>query len=321
MSRELVFNEKTEHDFEVIEKHPCSTLLKEMGDDTPFIRITTGKDCYHKNYMEYLAICWYSHYGVVVSPHVIWYTILTELASHIKGNSHHYRKLFTDSDEKEDISVLTSDPVELPMELIHEQLVKRVPIDTDLFLPEFTTSTKSSKLASLAAFMDAVSPYYSYSMYLCEISKIRIDGNIDDWVKIRTSLNHILEHLDMAGNYIFEVKEIIALIIDSYDTANPDFWQNIFSLKRCGSGSQVEVEGWYKKLFINPDVHPGYVRNFPSQVSKINYKNLSTKKDYAMHHGLFGSSLNSELFLEPDFDYTIQEVDQKETKSNHIIKS
>ena len=69
------------------------------------VDVTVDGDFYHKNYMEYLENCYDRHYGYVISPDMVWYTLLSELAIHIKNNAEHYRDLFTDSDEKKEISV------------------------------------------------------------------------------------------------------------------------------------------------------------------------------------------------------------------------
>ena len=62
-------------------------------------------DLYHSSYLEYLSETYASHSGFVMSPDILWYTILCEIASHIKAHPETYRTLFTKSLVKEDILV------------------------------------------------------------------------------------------------------------------------------------------------------------------------------------------------------------------------
>ena len=140
---------------------------------------TTVRDCIfgtyrHVNYLSYLQKAWGNHYGIVISPDIFWHLILSEVSGHIKENSKHYKKLFTSSDKKVEISVPTFDPQLIDLNLIADELRYLVPTNIDLFLPEFTSTTASSSMAFMAAFADAMTPYYNYSMYMCGIPKIKI---------------------------------------------------------------------------------------------------------------------------------------------------
>ena len=95
---------------------------------------------------------------------MIWFDLLCELSLLTKKNPKTYRSLFSETEEKQEISVLTDDPELIPMTSIMAELKGRVPTDTALFSPRFTTSTEKSIFANSVAFADAVSPYYNYSV-------------------------------------------------------------------------------------------------------------------------------------------------------------
>ena len=63
----------------------------------------------HKNYIHYLTLAWSNHFSVVLSPDIIFFTILCEIADEILSNPDSYRHLFTDSQEKKQIMTLTHD--------------------------------------------------------------------------------------------------------------------------------------------------------------------------------------------------------------------
>lgn len=67
------------------------------------IRVEPGATLLHKNLMHYLTLAWYNHFSVVISPDMIFYTILCELAEIIKKQPESFRHLFTDSTEKKQI--------------------------------------------------------------------------------------------------------------------------------------------------------------------------------------------------------------------------
>lgn len=273
---------------------------------------TIVRDCIsghfrQKNYLSYLHHAWGNHHGVVISPDIFWQIFLTEIAGHIKDNSEYYRKLFTSSETKVEITVPTGNPQLIDLKLIESELRKLVPTDISLFMPEFTTSTESSLMAFKAAFADAMTPYYNYSMYLCGIPKIRIDGTVEDWEKMCTGVDELKKLLDKDEKIVSYLNKVKALFEKICNTPNTDveFWKNIFTLKKCGSGSQVEVYGWITDLFVKiPQIR--YNENFPSCVSKVPYTFLNTGQKFELIYGLFGSSLE-EGFLVPEFGYLISE--------------
>ena len=263
----------------------------------------------HKNYLDYLSKCWDSHLGVVLKPDFLWNIILTELAMKVSDNVEKYRDLFTTSNKKVEITVQTSNSVVLPLESIIEQLKHLCPTDVNTFLPSFSTSDNNSFLANCASFADMVSPYYNYSMYMCGISKVRIDGTLEDWELFNQNLAKMVELFPTYTSYFNNVSDRINSIIESYSDenlhtmSNVEFFRNIFELERCGSGGQVEVKGWIKDFFIEtPRV--GYIENYSSCVSKVEYKNLSTNESFKMYSGLFSSKIVSD-YLEPMFGYMV----------------
>lgn len=257
----------------------------------------------HQNFIEYLATAWKSHYGVVVSPDFIWHIILNEIAGHIKSNASHYQDLFSKSEGKVEIIVPTGDNELLPLDTIMEQLAQLVPTDIDIFRPNFSTSTASSSFAMMATFADAMSPFYNYSMYMCGITKVKLLGSNADWDTMLAALDKLSNLLPKLKKYLAQVSNEVKGIAAFVEVPSVGFWKKMFSLEKCGSGKQVEVKGWITNFFIKKP-SPAYVNNYPTCVSYVKYKNITTGVNYELVSGLF-SSTEEDGYLIPDFGYLI----------------
>jgi len=274
---------------------------KPMYDNIPQDQV------YHNGYMEYLETCWNSHYGVVLSPDIVWQGLLCELAAIVAKNPQKYRSLFTTTNEgKQELSVYSDSFVVMPIEALTDLLKQYVPSNSDVFLPRFSTTTERSFHAFSAAFCDICSPYYEYSMYMCGIPFIRLDGTEEDWTTLLKSWSIIGDMFQSESKFFVGVIGIISKIINQFSTPDVDFWHKMFSLKHCGSGSNVEVEGWIRDLYlVKPS--PRYPENYATHISSVKYKQLNTGKKYDMRVGLFSSELQGQLLV-PDFSFAVMET-------------
>ena len=283
--------------------------VKKIVGQTLFFQDTTIDDnaeVYHKNMLEYMQACWKDHLGIVITPDMFWYTLLCELSAIIKSDSEKYRYLFSDSKDKKALIGLTDDPVIMPVDKSIGMLSENVPTEIGKFIPEFTTSTLRSKHAMNVAFCDMCSPYYNYSMLCCGIPAIDILGTIDDYSLMKSKwddLSKIFDNQKLAS-WFKSVSSTLQSILDNFTSS--EFWLDMFRLEKCGSGSDVEVEGWITKFFRNvPEVR--YIENYTSGVAIMDYKNLFTKKNYKMQEGLFFSRMEGD-FLVPQFGFTVHEI-------------
>lgn len=264
-------------------------------------------DAYVKGYFGYLECAYNSHQGVVISPTLIWYTVLAELAGHIKGNAEHYRPLFTDSPGKKDITVhgWAEDGID-PREFVG-QLRDLVPMGVDLFLPEFSTATESYDIAASAAFCDAVSPYYNYMMLACGISRVRVEGTVQDWDNLLAHLDAVAGRLDKAAKWSQTIRPHIAKMrAAAAGEVDVDFWKRIYTEKRCGSGSQVIVNGWFKD-FAMTQPSLAYPENFPPHISNVEVTQVETGRKYKFSTGVLHATLE-DGYLVPQFSYILERL-------------
>jgi hypothetical protein len=281
--------------------------VKPEGDHTVNHTTIDGQFS-HKNYMGYLERCYDKHMGYVISPELIWYVLLSEIAGHIKENSEQYRDMFTDSDEKKDISVECHDVNQLP-QLLVGKLKDVIPTEIGVYLPNFTTETPESIFACSTAFCDAVSPYYDYFMYCCGLPSVVVKGTEGDWNKVKNHFAWIARTLKLDSHYTWVVTSRLKQIRESLDDIESykDFYRDVFKLERCGSGGQVEASGWLTELYMKiPSTR--YTHNFNTQVSQLRYKNLTDEKDYMFSTGIMKSNYDAEAGVSiPEFGHILFE--------------
>jgi hypothetical protein len=283
--------------------------------DSKFLESNISGDLYHRNYMAYLEHCWAKHYGIIISPDIIWHIFLNELATHIKNNSEDYRVLFTNSSEKKTIRVPYRGNV-LDLNTVVKHLKALVPTNVDLFLPEFSTTDAGASFAFMAAFADAVSPYYNYSMYLCGVSKIKITGTQEDWGKMLTSVGALKDYFPILLDYFERICSFVSTIIKQFTEPDAGIMGHFFFLKRCGSGGQVEVGGWVRDLYIDNKPRVAYPENFSSSISVVKYELEETKQKFELRCGLFSSTVSSDTYLVPNFGYVVHEVELSKISNN-----
>ena len=278
----------------------CEPKLNHITNNLP------DSDVYHSNYLTYLERCWADHLGIVVSPDIIWYTLLCELANIVKASPENYRRLFTDSTETKDILIQCVSLDTMPLSLLIEALKDLVPTNTDAFLPEFSTSTLRSQHAFNATFCDMCSPYYNYMMYCCGFPYIDVRGTVDDWQSMAKCWIAITKLFNSNPKWFAHVNETINSIISNVN--NLDFWKKMFYVEKCGSGSDVEMRGWFTDLFWE---QPSLAKscNFATHISEVNYEQIQTKKKYKMKVGLLFSKLEDALLI-PNFGYVVYEGTQ-----------
>jgi len=270
-------------------------------------------DLFHANYIDYLVECYAVHHSIVLTPDILWYTILGEIAKEVVSDPKLYEAIFTKTPgEKQNILVPTGDVTELPLDLIIEALKERTPVDPDLFLPEFTTTDLMSSMAMYASFAEMCSPYYNYMTFMCGYPAIKILGDMEDYEKI---LAHLLlvdaafddSRHDKVRSYLDKVGQTLVALMDAITEQDIDFLSKILTTKKCGSGSQIELDGWWVKNFYFKDYTKSMPHNVPSSIARVPYENLESGRKFTVNFGLFYSNLE-DGFMVPKFGYVRNEI-------------
>jgi hypothetical protein len=240
-----------------------------------------------EGFLNIMSKSYSSHYALRISPHDVWFIVLTEIAALINKNAEACRSLFTKSAENIVIAVETNDITKIDLNKVEAQLRELVPVDIDQFLPEFSTITPAARYACLAAFCDGVSQYYSYMTFCCGLKAIHIDGTVNDWALLNERAEDMAVLFQGVGIDITEwmgrVQAVALRFIKALNGDSTDMI-DIFSQKNVGSGGQKEISGWFKDIFQKP---ASQLDHFPNAWAKVTYKNIETQMEFTGIHGCF----------------------------------
>lgn len=290
------------HSSEYVEDK-ADEIARIVGDDELIHSSSSDLSFFTKGFMEYLDLAYNKHKGAVISPEIIWLVILNEIATIVAERPETFRHLFTNSDEKEEILV-ESDSKVLPIYKIIEQLKLLCPSDIEMYFPDLEIQIAGYNFASHAAFADIVSPFYSYSMFMCGIPKVAFLGNDEDWYNILASLYKI--ECAMNDNMVSTYFARVRIVIQHFLNKDVEVLKKMFFVEMCGSGGQVEVFGWIRDLYyLVPPLK--YTFNYATSISKVDYKCLTEQKDYSLYTGLMSATLDEDDFLIPNIDLILVE--------------
>ena len=240
---------------------------------------------------------------------------MTEIARTINASPSTFETLFTRTPGvKQTIIVEGFDNLDLTAVCL--QLRQLVPVDIDLFLPDFDTHTFESKMATMAAFADAVKSYYSYMTLACGIKSIEIRGGLHDWQLFQTHLNALnkLFHSTFSpfAAWFGRIEARVNNIIEAIQGGSTEFFQTIFTATRVGSGSEQNVDGWFgREFFFGEEDEWKYggrkLTNFPNTWSIVPFEHINTGQKFSMVQGCFYSEVERG-FRVPGYGYLTFEM-------------
>jgi len=137
------------------------------------------------------ALAFKQHYPLVLSPDMIWLTVLQGVAQHIQNNAEALRTRLLHHQTKIELIVstnLTSLPADEEQMLsvakaFSDQIARHIPLDKrSLFQAEFSTTTDIERIAANVVLMEAFQPYFDYVFrVICGIPSVILEGTADDW--------------------------------------------------------------------------------------------------------------------------------------------
>lgn len=287
---------------------------KPVPDDSSLkYRLPHSGIFYHTNYLEYLEIAYALHRPVVITPDILWYQIVSEIAKAVKADPELHRMLYTYSEEKVDI-VVDADINNLAAALI-KAIRPHMPVNPDKFVVEFSTTSTLSHMANMTAFLESASPYYNYFMLACGIPSVRIDGVAEDWSLIQKSVKSLAYEFECCKSPVADwLSESIAPTLYQIDEARKDpesagsFFKDMFHSVRCGSGSDRVIDGWFsRKFFMQYPSDLAKLDHFSTGVSYFQFKDLNHSTDHRFYSFL-GHSEMVNGFLVPVFDNVVSTI-------------
>lgn len=290
-----------------------------------------------QNFYDYISFCYANHCIPDITPSDISYTILCEISLAILNNPEGFRKIFTNSNEKQ-IVELKSLSYELDLDNYLKEVGKLAPFNIFDSHPKFSTDTKDAENARFSCFAEMIGPYYECWMMACGFPAISISGAPEDWTNLKAyilSLKNIFSIITKDASqylisYFDEVEKILNNLIDisygNYEQHIP-FLRDLFINTTCGSGSQAAIQGWICTLygFLNYNSDPILLSQFDnkSHISTVYYK--FNEEDYKIHYGINSATITAYQvgdkqynMLKTNYCKTICKIDVKEENTKPI---
>lgn len=247
---------------------------------------------YHAGYLEYLVIAWKHDLGIEIAPWHLYYIYLWQYLELVKNDPDRYRNLlsFPESnmiivDNHFDISKLLDKLVEQNEKLTY-------------LIPHFENQPDSYLECIYGLTGDMTQDYYDITILSCSIPQIEIIGSLSDWNTLYDMALVVYQmfedflsydkkiHFQQTLNYFYDAKS---------QYYSKDFWENFFSIQRCGSGSQQEISGDILKILL-PDKY--LLSHVPKYISRIRYQENDQKQVHLS--GLFSSQIINGI-LKPSY--------------------
>ncbi|MFE6055635.1 DUF4419 domain-containing protein [Kitasatospora sp. NPDC056446] len=240
------------------------------------------------------------HLPLSLSPDVLWYAVVHEVAVHVRMYPPRYRALFGAADGRRGRILVRDDSLAGPapdwphsIGLVREPLAAAVGGDlVALFRPGFSTTTPDDEASALVALMDVVSPYYDYRWETrCGIPRIRLEGTAADWARLAAGVGTLAERFAWLAPWFAELRPVVDEIAATAAGGPLDecFWRSLYKWRSMSGGPRVT--GWLTAFLAHTQTPDGprlrrsfgwraavgseyhreafEVNDFPSHVSRV----------------------------------------------------
>ena len=195
-----------------------------------------------------------SHYPIRIKPDDIWLLILQSFSYHVNLSHEELRGYFVDFEGKKMLKVkysitgienITKEMVEEFSIQINEQMKEYLGKELlDILTPDFTTTTKETKIVGQISIMGAFKEYFDYRVDLCGcgIPYIILEGTSDDYKKIMNKASQLKKY--NFGWYIDRIIPHINKMIEAKEgNIDIDYFKNIIQndqiTEEVGPGSGI----------------------------------------------------------------------------------
>nr|WP_223241601.1 DUF4419 domain-containing protein [Streptomyces sp. CBMA123] len=279
-------------------------------------------------------IAFAEHLPLSLSPDVLWYAVVHEVAVHVRLNAEKYEGLFSATPGEKrtiqvrDDSLLDADPDwARSIRLVREPLAKEIgPELVELFQPSFSTTTPDDVSSVLVALMDVVSPYYEFRwISMCGIPRIRLEGTAEDWALLARRAGELAEWFEPLGPWFAGLRPVLAEIAATAAGGPVDegFWRSLYKWESESGGDFVS--GWITAFFAHTLTEAGpeprtsfqwrdgrvrFTENaFPSHVSKVPFvwERLGVERSMAFVGGVLGIERDG-VYVRPRLGNAVLEV-------------
>lgn len=213
-----------------------------------------------------LHLAFAAHLPLSLSPDVLWYAIVHEIAVHVRLNAAHYATLFTATTDRKQTITIHDDSLlssnrdwGRSIRLVHDPIRAQVGADlVDLLQPAFSTTGVEDWTASLVALMDVISPYYELQwISLCGIPKIRLEGTPEDWSELAERARELSERFELLGPWFADLLPVLRNVAATAAGAvvDEEFWGSLYKWRSQSGGARIT--GWITAFFAHQQTESG----------------------------------------------------------------
>jgi hypothetical protein len=203
------------------------------------------------------ALAYQSHYSLVLTPDVLWLTILQGVAQHINNNAEALRLRLVHHQTKIELIVdigLDALPKDCPEMLaaVNEfvaQIAKHVQPDKRFLLESrFSTTGEVEKIAECIVLLDAFQPYFDYIFaIICGIPSVILEGSTEDWELLRNKVGALHESdLELAWWTTQLIPLCDQFVRASRGDVDSRHWKDLCKLKEKYGAN--DLNGWLLKF-------------------------------------------------------------------------
>eukprot|EP00588_Corethron_pennatum_P029888 CAMPEP_0194323104 /NCGR_PEP_ID=MMETSP0171-20130528/23982_1 /TAXON_ID=218684 /ORGANISM="Corethron pennatum, Strain L29A3" /LENGTH=464 /DNA_ID=CAMNT_0039081611 /DNA_START=133 /DNA_END=1527 /DNA_ORIENTATION=+ len=197
-----------------------------------------------------------THHDLVLRADDFWQAIVAQFSFYVNGNAEALRDKFVDFKGKQKLTIyslgtlFTADFGQIAERMVDEQIVNNIknPEVAAWLLPAFSTTTGADRVAASVMVMSALQAYFSFGCCLCcGLPSVTLLGVREDWVKLRSKIDGLLD-FNLPAGHMAEWHKLLAPIADqliaSFDgKPDLDFWDTVCSHHGGGSGPSY-LSGW-----------------------------------------------------------------------------
>ncbi len=273
------------------------------------------------------------HRPLVLSPDIVWLTIVQGLSAHINLAPEKHRGQFVSHQGQKTIQVRRDDFVQgaldNPWNEVFTEFGLHIREDIghelyQLIVSNFSTTGVVERAASEIALMSTVKAFFQFEVQsMCGIPRVTLEGTISDWVELSKRIDQ-LQNFAALDFWLPALKRIVDQFVA---TASGDiskaFWIDMYKVDDMSGGPYIN--GWLSHLIpyidggtrINPCLNGGKITEpqLPTSISTVPFQwNLrGVKYNYEFLAGLITVQQNSQtLALRPTVGWAVRTVEQGE---------
>ena len=293
-----------------------------------------------------LAFAYNNHFPINVSPDMIWILILQGYSRFMDKYSELVREKYVNFEGKKTIFLnLFGKTIDMATEEDWSRLLYECTEKISDFVgkeailnlqSDFSTTNEATLLVSQTSIMSAMKNYFVYKGICgsCGISKIILEGTLEDWEKIKTKLNYLskiglnwwTKHLIPIIDNIIKTKKYYQKNMILNDELI-HFWKNMIKIKDKYDVYVPDVfNGWIIKFFPNynedlPKLYdelkeediPDQIISCPLEILEVGKDGFKTNYKCDIASGFLGIIQDGKsLAVKPVIGYSIV-VEEKET--------